>query len=229
MYKYEMHLHTSGCSKCGQSTAIEMIDAARKNGYAGVVFTNHFYHGNTAIDRDLPWNDFMQFYADDYYSAKEYAKGFDIDVLFGIEEWFNHGKEFLIYGLDPNHFINQSSIINMSIPEITDFVHKNGGFISVAHPFRNRPYIKDPHTPPNMQYFDAIEVYNRFNTPEDNNIARQFAKDNNLLVTAGGDIHRAEDFGKSGLAFYEKLGTNKSLVKALKEQKFRLIIDGEIV
>ena len=60
-YKYEMHSHTNACSACAVSTAEEMIQAAKEVGFAGIVFTNHFLHGNTAIDHNLPWEEFLCF------------------------------------------------------------------------------------------------------------------------------------------------------------------------
>ena len=52
-YRYEMHLHTAPCSLCAVATMEEMVAACREKGYAGFVVTNHFYHGNTGIDRSL--------------------------------------------------------------------------------------------------------------------------------------------------------------------------------
>ena len=60
MYKYELHLHTSGCSKCGISSAREMVLCAKEKGYKGIVVTDHFYRGNTGIDRSLPRERFVE-------------------------------------------------------------------------------------------------------------------------------------------------------------------------
>ena len=59
MYKYELHLHTKEASACARASGAEMVDFYIQNGYQGMVVTDHFYHGNTAIDRDLPWEDFI--------------------------------------------------------------------------------------------------------------------------------------------------------------------------
>ena len=73
MYKFEIHLHSSGCSGCATSDSIELVEVAKVHGYAGVVFTNHFYRGNTALDRNLPWDEFVTAYEEDYLKAKEYG------------------------------------------------------------------------------------------------------------------------------------------------------------
>ena len=60
MYLYETHCHCSQCSACAHSTSQELVLAYHKAGYAGVVFTDHFITGNTAVDRNLPWEDKMK-------------------------------------------------------------------------------------------------------------------------------------------------------------------------
>lgn len=84
MFKYEIHLHTCGCSACGGSTAREQVLAAKQAGYAGVCFTNHFYHGNTCVDRRLPWKDFFGAFYSDFLQGKALGEQLGIDVFFGI-------------------------------------------------------------------------------------------------------------------------------------------------
>ena len=47
MYKYELHMHTKEGSACGKTSGADMVDFYIENGYAGMVVTDHFYHGNT--------------------------------------------------------------------------------------------------------------------------------------------------------------------------------------
>ncbi len=229
MFKYEMHLHTSGCSDCARSTGVELVDAAVKAGYSGFVITNHFYYGNTCVNRDLTWQEFVEEYKNDYLTAKEYAKQFDIDVLFGVEEWYDRGKELLIYGLEPDIYKKAPFMFKQEVEKISGFVRENGGFIVAAHPFRNRGYIAEPDKAPDALLFDGIETDNYFNTEEDNNKALVFATENSLLRTSGGDIHNAPDFGHSGLAFSKRITNNAELAKALKSGNYKLIIDDKII
>ncbi len=224
VYKYEIHLHSSACSACSISTSIELVDAAVAAGYSGMVITNHFYYGNTCVDRSKPWDEFVEAYKQDYLSAKEYAKQFDFDVLFGVEESYERGKELLIYGLEPDKLKEAPYSFNHDLSAISDFVRDNGGFIVAAHPFRKRDYIPNPNKEPDIRKFDALETDNYFNTIEDNNKAIAFAKKHNMPRTSGGDIHRAKDFGNSGLAFNYRIRDNKSLANALKNGDYELII-----
>ena len=228
MFKYEIHLHSQRCSACGVSSNEEMIKAAKETGYTGVVFTNHFFRGNTGVDRKLPWKDFVKAYKKDFEEAKNLGEKYDIDVFFGVEEVYESGKECLLYGITPELLENNPDFIKMGIKEIYELVSKNGGFVAAAHPFRNRFYIPNPDKEPDIRYFDAFEVHNYFNTDEDNEKAQNFVNKNSLQAISGGDIHRALDFGKSGLAFYERLYTTENFIKALKEKRYKLIINGEI-
>ena len=103
MFKYEMHLHTSGCSKCGISTVEEMALAAKEMGFQGIVVTDHFYRGNTCIDRNLPWEEFVAAYEKNWLDGKAFGESVGIDVIFGIEEVYHKDmKEVLIYGITPD-------------------------------------------------------------------------------------------------------------------------------
>lgn len=229
MFKYEIHLHSSACSACAVSTAEEMVAAAKEKNYAGVAFTNHFYCGNTAVDRKLSWREFVEAYEQDYLRAAKVGKALDIDVFFGIETVYEPGKEALIYGIEPELIKNAPFLKGCGIEQLSEFVRKNGGFIAAAHPLRRRDYIPDPDKEPDMRYFDAIEAYNLGNTDEDNQRAFDFARRKKVPVISSGDVHNKENLGKSGLAFFERLYTPERLVEALKKQRYRLIIDGKII
>ena len=83
MYKYELHLHSCQGSKCGVSEGKEYVDFYIKNGYSGAVLTDHFFHGNTRPDRNLPWAQYMDEYLSGYYDMKRAAEGKDFEVFFG--------------------------------------------------------------------------------------------------------------------------------------------------
>lgn len=229
MYKYEIHVHTSDCSKCGGNTVEEMIDTAIQMGYAGIAFTNHFYHGNTAIDKDLPWQEFVGAYRDSYEKAKDYASKLDFDVIFGIEEKYDEGKEVLIYGLLPEDIMEATNFKDMDLEQLAQFVRQKGGIMACAHPFRVRPWIPNPDDVPDAKLFDAVEVYNSHNNEIENDKALQFAKNNGLYSLAGGDHHLIEKFGGSGMAFYHRIHDEKEFVRAIMSRQYKLIIEEKLV
>ncbi len=224
LYKFETHLHTSACSACGIATAQEMLDDAKQSGYAGVVITNHFYHGNTAIDRKLPWPEFVAAYEKDYLEAKKYGKKIGLTVLFGIEEGYAPGKEMLIYGLTPKILKSCPEFVKMTATEKVDFVRKNKGITICAHPFRNRPWIPEPYKEPDPTLFDGIECYNRGNSEYDNSLAFAFAEKYGLFKTSGGDVHQTGQLGPSGVAFKKPVKTIEGLIKLLKSGDYELVL-----
>ena len=230
LYKYEMHTHTCACSACGVINAEQAVDIAIESGLSGLVFTNHFYHGNTRVDRHQPWADFVKAYEDDYLRAKEYAAGKGFDVIFGIEELYRPGKEVLIYGIDADEIAAVPEFRDMNIAQMRDFVISKGGVIAAAHPFRHRDYIPDPDNYDGDEYFNAVEIYNHQNTPEDNAQAQEYFKNSRLHKISGADYHRTEhEMGKSGLAFPCRIKETKELAEQILRGNYKLIINGEIV
>jgi len=223
MYKFETHLHTSACSACAVSTGKEMVDAAKDFGYSGFVITNHFYHGNTCVDRNLNWPDFVNAFKEDYESTSEYGYKKGIQVFFGIEEGFAPGKEMLIYGVTPEQLIEHPEFIMLGAREKSELIHSLGGITVCAHPYRDRAYIPDPDTDPDITLFDAIEGYNRGNRDSENDKAVAFARKNNLIISSGGDIHSENSFGPSGIAFETQITDYNDFCTRFRKGEFRLI------
>lgn len=228
MYKYEMHCHTNVVSKCAVSTPSEMVQAYYDVGFAGVVFTDHFIHGNTAVDRSLPWAERMDLYFNQYEDAKKLGEELGISVLVGIEHHYGNGKEVLVYGdLTAEVFAAKPEIETMNVHEFVDFCHENGWFVAHAHPFRDKPYI-NMDIPPVTDCVDGIEVYNHCNKPEENVKATELCENLGLIPISGSDFHSKDYVGLAGLAFEEKITNSKDLVKALFDKKGKLIINGKI-
>ena len=82
MFKYEMHTHTSQCSKCAQVNIEKLVSGLKERGYSGVVITNHFYRGNTSVNRKLPWDEFVGAYENEWKIGKALGEQLDFDVIF---------------------------------------------------------------------------------------------------------------------------------------------------
>ncbi len=228
-YKYEMHCHTNWCSACAHNGPEEMAEAYYKAGYAGMVITDHFLRGNTAVDRSLPWEEKMRCYWRSYEAAKAWAKGKGFQVLFGIEHYYGDGKEVLTYGIGLDFLLAHPDLHMYTLADYSKAVHEAGGFLSQAHPYRHASNI-DPDVAPQPQYLDAAEVFNACNTLEENRMAAQMARENGLLVTAGGDVHSVREgfLGKAGLAFATPPQDVQELVRLLRAGDYKLVIEGEL-
>ena len=154
-YLYDTHVHTSEGSACGQNTGAEMARAYQKAGYAGIVVTDHFFYGNTAADRSLPWKDWVEQFCKGYEHAKEEGDKIGLQVFFGWESGY-HGTEFLIYGLNKEWLFEHPEIKDADVKEQYELVHAGGGIVSHAHPFREEDYIPEIRLFPDC--VDAVEA-----------------------------------------------------------------------
>ena len=91
-YRYETHCHSSQCSGCAKSTSQELVRAYHAAGYAGLVLTDHFIWGNTAVDKALPWDQRMKAYYQGYLDAKVVGDELDFDVIYALEHAYGDGK-----------------------------------------------------------------------------------------------------------------------------------------
>ncbi len=233
MYIYDTHVHSQECSACSHSSAREMVRVYKAAGYSGIVLTNHFYRGNTAVDRNLPWKDFASAYYNTYLEAKDEGDKLDFDVIFGIEEYIGDHKEYLIYNIDLDFLLKNPDMPKLSVEELCRRVHDAGGFVSFAHPYRFRSEYMDRFVEPDFSYVDAIEAVNACNTPEQNERAIAAAKELGLVVTCGSDTHKSDQIvvGKSiaGMAFSHRVKTGAELVAALNESETKPFVNGKII
>lgn len=222
-YKYQMHMHTSPCSKCGKITPRELVKALYDGGYAGGVITNHFQRGNTGIERTLPWEKFVDAYIDDFLELKKEAKKYNLDIIFCIEEGIGGGKEFFPYGLSPEDLKEYSQLQRAPLEVWQKIVHECGGLIIQAHPFRRRDYITDVGLLPSA-LIDGYELYNYCNDPRGNFEAEEHrAEHPEFIFTSGGDAHDAEVMCHGGIETDKRIHNEKELVEILKKGTYNII------
>ena len=230
-YLYETHLHTAQGSACGWLTGAEMAQIFRAAGYTGIVITDHFFGGNTSIDRSLPWAQWVEQFCKGYESAKAEGDRIGLQVFFGWESGYQ-GTEFLIYGLDKQWLLQHPEIRDCSIEEQYDLVHSSGGIVVHAHPFRKESYIPQIRLYPN--HVDAVEAINATHSssqsvshkhPEWNEQALQYAKEHNLPITAGSDQHKATMIG-GGMVFDRVLTDIHDLCRAIMNCEAVKYLDG---
>lgn len=228
MYKYELHLHTCQGSKCGVSEGKEYVDFYIDMGYSGAVVTDHFFHGNTRPERDLPWKQYMEEFLSGYYDMKKAAEGKDFDVFFGVEECFDAWDEYLIYGLEPEWYIAHPEIKDMKKSERVKFLtmaRESGAFIIQAHPYRFRDYMKFDRHVISRSLVDAYEVLNTANIPEHNKLALMLAEKDNKIMVGGTDRHRGLNSSSisGGIILPNRVRSMDELITALKGRNAKVL------
>lgn len=220
LYLYETHLHTSEASACSIRSGAEQARLYKRLGYSGIIVTDHFFNGNTAIPRDLPWDKRVDLFCLGYENAKEEGDRIGLSVFFGWEANYR-GTEFLIYGLDKEWMKGHPDMINWSIEEQYKHIHEAGGYVVHAHPFRIRPYIKEVRLYPD--YVDAVEIYNIGNGSIDfDKKAAEYARKHNFPALAGTDAHGIEH-SYNGMGFDKPLNSIHDFIACIKEENYKLI------
>ena len=224
MFIYEMHQHTAPCSACAGGDPADTVLALKYAGFSGMVLTNHFLHGNTGIDRDLPWEDFVRCYENDYLTAKEAGDKNDFDVLFGIEEHVGRGKEILLYGITPEFLYRHPELRDGGLEAYSNAARQEGVLVFQAHPYRDRSYIADPLENLPIELLDGFETYNAENKDEANVLAAEYAERHGLLVSAGSDAHFEYRERRFGIQCPHRIRTEEELARTLKSREYSLYL-----
>lgn len=231
-YLYETHLHTSQASICAQNRGSEMARACKEAGYTGIFVTDHNWNGNSRLDGGLPWCDWVEAYAAGYEDAKMVGEEVGLEVYFAWEAAFD-GTEFLILGLDKQWMLNHPELRTATIEEQYKLVHGAGGMVIHAHPFRKESYIPEIRLFP--EWVDGVEGINathsnsaslHHNVAIFDELAIQYARQHQLPLTAGSDIHRTSLL-EGGMAFRRKFHSGREFVQAFLQGEDYMLTNGE--
>lgn len=219
-YKYETHLHTTQASACADFDGVKQARKYKELGYTGIIVTDHFFTGNTCIPNNLPWEERVDLFCKGYEAAKEEGDRIGLDVFFAWEA--NYRKtEFLIYGYDKEWLKRHPEVIDWTVEDQYKQVHKDGGYVVHAHPYRIRPYIKEVRLFP--EYVDAVEGINVGNENAVFDLqAILYARKHKLPITSGTDAHGYEKL-RSGLTFDHKLKDIHDFINSIKQGNYDLI------
>lgn len=188
-FLYETHMHTCQGSGCGVSTGAEHARAYKQMGYTGIIITDHFFRGNTAVPHHGPWEQRINQFCSGYEDAYREGQRIGLDVFFGWEENFN-GDEYLVYGLDKAFMLAHPEMEHWTRAQQLEEVHKAGGCVIQAHPFRDRSYIAAIRL--GRQFCDGIEVANAGNNAYNDAAALRYGREFGFVMTSGSDNHNAE-------------------------------------
>ncbi len=223
-YKYETHMHTSEGSACGRSGGAEMARVYKACGYDGIFVTDHFFNGNVAVDRSLPWKEKIELFCKGYENAKAEGDKIGLQVFFGFEYGVN-AADFLVYNLDKEWLLAHPDIDKEDARTAFRMMHEGGGFIVHAHPFRERGYIDHIQLYP--RDVDGVEVYNAAQRNDEgmNERGLLYAGMYDLPRTAGSDSHDVKDEFRSGIMTKTRILKPLDYLELLKARRLTLITD----
>ena len=179
-------MHTLPVSKCARQSVRQNLEFYASLGYDGIFITNHFLDGNINIDKELPYEEKIEFYFSDYYEALSLSEEIGIKVFLGVEISYR-GTDFLIFGLDKEWFLAHPEIMDMRKSDELAFLIENGALVIQAHPYREDKHINHIRLFPRCVH--GIETVNASRPDFENNMADAYADAYGLLKIAGSDNH----------------------------------------
>ena len=232
MYLYETHMHTCQASKCGRSTGKEHVRFYKDAGYTGIIMTDHFFGGNTAVNRELPWEERINLFWSGFEDAKAEGDRIGLDVFFGLEQNYA-GDEYLIYGLSKEYMLAHPEMAHWNRRQQLEEVHRAGGCVIQAHPFRIRGYMERIRV--GTAFCDGIEAANCGNDPLDDARAWRMGRTMNLVMTAGSDNHHAPADQLFGVELEKRLTSIEDYVRIILDKghiglhvpKERFLVSGD--
>lgn len=218
MFYYELHAHTNVSSLCSLVEPEAYIKFYLDKGFSGMVVTDHFYHGNCSIDRNLPWETFIDEFCEGYFRAKREGDKLGFKVFFGFEQKFSDGNdEYIVLGISPEYMKAHPEMRDMDRFHFFKQIREAGGFVIQAHPFRERLYIADIRLA--LDYVDAIEVLNMGDKKEHSRRAYEYAKKVGIPITAGTDIHAIHNFPTvAGIGVEREINSVNELIDAIRNR-----------
>ena len=153
LYRYDTHVHTSEGSKCARSSGREVAEAYHARGYDGIIVTDHFFNGNSAVPRDLPWRERVELFTAGYRAAKEYGDRVGLQVFFAWED-SSEGNDFLTYGLDENWLADHPFLDRLPLVDYLKYIRAEGGRERLGHEVEHAPGARDERV--------GLEIGDRF-------------------------------------------------------------------
>ena len=181
--------------------------------------TNH-YDKSYVCDGDCAT--FARRYIDEFRVARAYGDAVGCRVLFGAEVTMANyeGVHILIYGVDECFVEENPCLFDLSQEELYRIVKNVGGIVVQAHPFRGKKNLLDP------RFLDGVEINcHPLYGKSDFSDMLTFAKENNLILTCGGDYHADTYRPKCGVYLPDHLKNNVEIGRYLLDvESLRLCI-----
>lgn len=213
----DLHLHTLYGSACAYMDADQLIQRAKAVGLDGICITEHDHlWERDAVERLREKHGFL--------------------VIGGAEVSTDQG-EILVFGL------HRSVREIHRAEELRKRVDEEGGFMILAHPFRNEPGLYDSFsfsfpsmesTPEEVRavcnrsvfsLVDALEVFNGRAGRQETAFTQAVAAALNLGGTGGSDAHAVLGVGACYTRFFADIKDERDLIAELKKGRFQAVDD----
>ena len=218
-FLYDPHTHTSETSRCGHLPAAEVVDRYVKQGFTGLVVTDHLHPEYLSrIDTQHNWDAVMDHYLSGYRASKKRGDEVGFDVILGAELRFpENDNDYLVYGIDEQWLRSNPYMCCMSAVEFFAKFHDQVLIIH-AHPYRDG----------NKEVFESAvhgsEIINGNPRHENGNeLALALCRRHpGFFRLAGTDTHQAGDEGQAGIILPERVKDSFAYKKMIETMNFKL-------
>lgn len=217
--KIELHVHSTGFSKCGKLDVEEIVALYSAKKYDAIVLTNHFSHASERYYTGMGGKDYHRAYHDMIRKAQDAGRKHNLLVLGGYELRFDQNcNDYLVYGMTEEFTRDYAPIFENGVATFSETAKENGFLLYQAHPFRKDMTIIRP------ELLFGIEVQNTHPRHDSrNDIALAWAEKYGLHKIAGSDCHQVVDVGSSAIVTDETVRTMDDLVRVLRNDQFTII------
>lgn len=136
---FDLHVHTSAVSQCGQVPPEETAALYAAAGYTGIVITEHFHKTYFDSLGSIPWEQKIDRYLEGYRRAQRAARG--LKVYLGLE--FRNtatDDDFLVIGLTEQFLREHPETYLLPWQHAFPLFQQNGAVVIQAHPCRMRMF-----------------------------------------------------------------------------------------
>jgi hypothetical protein len=188
-------------------------------GYSGIVITDHFFNGNTAVDRRLPWKEAVEAFAEGWRDAKSVGDDLGLDVFFGWE-YASSGMEYLTYGFDVEWLMDNPWVMEVHVDDYLREIRRQGGFAVHAHPFRKAAWIPSIKLTPEL--YEGVEVINASMPLDINHHASVYADENNLCRIGASDKHGTYEENTCAMHFEERPRDVHTMIDYIRKGRYTI-------
>ena len=215
-YKFEIHAHTLEGSPCAEVCAKDLIQNYHKNGYSGIIITDHISRWSAGLP-DGSWEERIKQIESGWSLAHKEGLKYGINVLLGFEITLDStGRDFLVYSDDYNFLYENENIFSLDLKSLYALSEIHNFIIISAHPFRNHS------NPPDERYIHGAEIYNGNRRHEnDNHLAQEWISKTNLIALSGSDFHESGDIS-SGITLDCVPQTITEFINIIKKNEYHL-------
>ena len=226
MMKLETHAHCLYGSRCASVPAEALVDEYKKEGYGGVVITNHYSPHSYSLYPGSTKKEKLDFYFSLADNLKSVGEKQNFKVYFGCEvlAFSPDGdfSEYMLYGFGRSFLYDNPLLFTLTQRELFALAEKNGLFMYQTHPFRDRVKTGDPN------FMHGAESFNgHVGHIENNELADKFCDKYSLIKMSGTDYHDSGQPITGGIYAPENLMDERALADYIMNNPPKLICDEE--